>query len=44
MAEIAEVSPSAALPVRCAIPMWDGRASRRIAEALAANYALVRAS
>ncbi len=43
-AEIAEVSPSAALPVRCAIPMWDGRASRRIAEALAANYALVRAS
>ena len=41
--EIAEVLPADRLPVRCAIPLWEGRAGERIADVLVANYALVRA-
>jgi len=42
--DIAEVGTTGAAPAPCAIPLWDGRAGERIAAALVANYALVRAS
>jgi UDP-N-acetylglucosamine 2-epimerase (non-hydrolysing) len=42
--DIAEVRPSAGPPTPSAIPLWDGRAGERAAEALTANYALVRAA
>jgi UDP-N-acetylglucosamine 2-epimerase (non-hydrolysing) len=42
--DLAEVRPSAAGPTPAAIPLWDGRAGERIAAALVANYALVRAT
>ena len=31
-------------PTPSAIPLWDGRAAARVADALVANYALVRAA
>jgi UDP-N-acetylglucosamine 2-epimerase (non-hydrolysing) len=40
-AEIAEVRPVAIPPTPCAIPLWDGHAGERVADALIANYALV---
>jgi UDP-N-acetylglucosamine 2-epimerase (non-hydrolysing) len=40
-AEIAEVRPAPHPPTPCAIPLWDGRASERVADALVANYALI---
>jgi hypothetical protein len=42
--DIADVQPSRAAPTPCAIPYWDGRTAARVARALVANYALVRAS
>lgn len=41
---IADVRPSGAPPTPCAIPLWDGRAGERVADAMVANYALVRAA
>ena len=41
--DLAEVRPVAGAPTPAAIPLWDGRAGERIADALIANYALVRA-
>jgi UDP-N-acetylglucosamine 2-epimerase (non-hydrolysing) len=40
---IAGVRPSPWAPTPCAIPMWDGRAAERAADALVANYALAGA-
>ncbi|HWM09079.1 MAG TPA: UDP-N-acetylglucosamine 2-epimerase (non-hydrolyzing) [Solirubrobacteraceae bacterium] len=40
-AEIAEVRLCAHEPTPSAIPLWDGRAAERVADALVANYALV---
>ena len=40
-AEISEVRPSSHPPTPCAIPLWDGRAGERVADALVANYAMV---
>ncbi len=42
--DVADVRPSNADPTPCAIPLWDGRSGERVAEALIANYALVRAT
>jgi UDP-N-acetylglucosamine 2-epimerase (non-hydrolysing) len=42
--DIAEVRPSPHPPTPSAIPLWDGRASDRVADALVANYALRRAA
>jgi len=42
--DLAEVRPAAGPPTPCAIPLWDGRAAQRVADALVANYALVRAA
>lgn len=42
--DLADVRPSAGAPTPCAIPLWDGRAGERIADALVANYALVCAA
>ncbi len=42
--DLADVRPSGSAPTPCAIPLWDGRAGERIADALVANYALVRAA
>jgi UDP-N-acetylglucosamine 2-epimerase (non-hydrolysing) len=42
-AEIAEVRLSAHDPTPCVIPLWDGHAAERVADALVANYALVAA-
>jgi UDP-N-acetylglucosamine 2-epimerase (non-hydrolysing) len=42
--DIAEVLPATVAPTPCAIPLWDGHAAERIADALVANYALVRAT
>jgi UDP-N-acetylglucosamine 2-epimerase (non-hydrolysing) len=39
-AEIAEVRPSPHPPTPCAIPLWDGHASERVADVLVANYVL----
>jgi UDP-N-acetylglucosamine 2-epimerase (non-hydrolysing) len=41
--EISAVRPSRRAPTPAAIPMWDGRASERVADALAANYSLASA-
>jgi UDP-N-acetylglucosamine 2-epimerase (non-hydrolysing) len=43
-AEIADVRPAAHPPTPCAIPLWDGHAGERVADALIANYALVSGS
>jgi UDP-N-acetylglucosamine 2-epimerase (non-hydrolysing) len=40
-AEISEVRPSPHPPTPCAIPLWDGHAGERVADALVANYAMV---
>ena len=42
--DLTDVRLAAGPPTPCAIPLWDGRASARIADALVANYALVRAA
>ena len=42
--EIAEVRPSTHAPTPCAIPLWDGHAGERVADALVANYALMSGS
>jgi len=42
-AEICEVRPATHPPTPCAIPLWDGHAAERVADAMVANYALVRA-
>ena len=42
--EIAGIRPSERPPTPVAIPLWDGRAADRVAEALLANYALRPAS
>lgn len=39
-ADLAAVTPSPFGPTPCAIPLWDGHAGERVAEALVANYAL----
>jgi len=39
-AEIAEVRPSSHPPTPSAIPLWDGHAAERVADALVANYVL----
>ena len=39
--EIAEVWPASHPPTPCAIPLWDGHAGERVADALVANYAMV---
>jgi UDP-N-acetylglucosamine 2-epimerase (non-hydrolysing) len=41
--EITDVRPSRRAPTPAAIPMWDGRASERVADALVANYTLASA-
>lgn len=40
--DLADIRPGS--PTPCAVPMWDIRAGDRIADALIANYAIVRAS
>jgi UDP-N-acetylglucosamine 2-epimerase (non-hydrolysing) len=40
-AEIADIRPVAHPPTPCAIPLWDGHAGARVAEALVANYAMM---
>ena len=42
--DLADVRLAAGEPTPCAIPLCDGRAGARVAEALVANYALVRAA
>ena len=42
-AEIAEVRPAPHPPTPCAIPLWDGHAAERVADALEANYVLMPA-
>jgi UDP-N-acetylglucosamine 2-epimerase (non-hydrolysing) len=42
--DIADVRTAQAEPTPCAIPLWDGRAGERVADALVASYALVRAA
>ena len=42
--DLADVRLGSGSPTPCAIPLWDGRAAERIADALIANYALVRAA
>jgi UDP-N-acetylglucosamine 2-epimerase (non-hydrolysing) len=42
--DLADVRVGAGPPTPCAIPLWDGRAGERVADALVANYALVRAA
>lgn len=42
--DLSDVRLAAGPPTPSAIPLWDGRASARIADALVANYALVRAA
>ena len=42
--DLADVRIAAGAPTPCAIPLWDGRAGERVADALVANYALVRAA
>jgi UDP-N-acetylglucosamine 2-epimerase (non-hydrolysing) len=39
-AEIAEVRPSSHPPTPSAIPLWEGHAAERVADALVANYVL----
>jgi UDP-N-acetylglucosamine 2-epimerase (non-hydrolysing) len=34
------VRPSGVPHVACAVPLWDGHAAERVAEALVANYAV----
>jgi UDP-N-acetylglucosamine 2-epimerase (non-hydrolysing) len=41
--DLADVRPAGAR-TPSAIPLWDGRAGQRVADALVANYALVRAA
>jgi UDP-N-acetylglucosamine 2-epimerase (non-hydrolysing) len=42
-AEIAEVRPASHPPTPSAIPLWDGHAAERVADALEANYLLMPA-
>ena len=42
-AEIAEVRLATHAPTPSAIPLWDGRAAERVADALEANYVLMPA-
>ena len=42
--DLIEVRPTGAAPTPSLIPFWDGRAGGRVADALVANYALVRAT
>jgi UDP-N-acetylglucosamine 2-epimerase (non-hydrolysing) len=42
-AEIAEVRPAPHPPTPSAIPLWDGHAAERVADALEANYVLMPA-
>jgi UDP-N-acetylglucosamine 2-epimerase (non-hydrolysing) len=42
-AAVAVVRPSPWAPTPAAIPLWDGRAGERVAEALVANYTLAAA-
>ncbi len=42
--DLADVVLALGAPTPAAIPLWDGRAGERIADALVANYALVRAA
>ena len=42
--DLADVGLAHGAPTPAAIPLWDGRAGERIADALVANYALVRAA
>ena len=42
-AEIAEVRPASHPPTPSAIPLWDGHAADRVADALEANYVLMPA-
>ena len=42
-AEIAEVRPATHPPTPSAIPLWDGHAAERVADALEANYVLMPA-
>ena len=42
-AEIAEVRPATHAPTPSAIPLWDGHAAERVADALEANYVLMPA-
>jgi UDP-N-acetylglucosamine 2-epimerase (non-hydrolysing) len=42
--DVADIRPWPGDPTPCAIPLWDGRAGERVADALVANYALVRAA
>jgi UDP-N-acetylglucosamine 2-epimerase (non-hydrolysing) len=39
-ADLAFVRPTRRPPTPCAIPLWDGRAGDRVADAVVANYAL----
>jgi UDP-N-acetylglucosamine 2-epimerase (non-hydrolysing) len=43
VSELATVRPARRAPTPAAIPLWDGRTGERIAEVLAANYALAAA-
>jgi UDP-N-acetylglucosamine 2-epimerase (non-hydrolysing) len=42
--DLADVRLASGPPTPSAIPLWDGRAATRVADALVANYALVRAA
>jgi UDP-N-acetylglucosamine 2-epimerase (non-hydrolysing) len=42
--DLADVRPAPGGPTPSIIPLWDGRAGERVADALVANYALVRAA
>jgi UDP-N-acetylglucosamine 2-epimerase (non-hydrolysing) len=42
--DLIEVRPTGDAPTPSLIPFWDGRAGGRVADALVANYALVRAT
>ena len=40
-AEISQIRPATHPPTPCAIPLWDGHAGDRVADALIANYAMM---
>ena len=40
-AEISDIRPVSHPPTPCAIPLWDGHAGERVADALVANYAMM---
>ncbi len=41
---VSSVRPTGCAPTPAAVPLWDGRAGERVADALAANYTLAAAS